>query len=272
MQADDKQVAVSHHHPDGVGHSRCCRLSEVLPMIRLKSLWGQFSVLWIHSETRLSSSPEAEIFMCCIQPTACVSADKEIPRSESEPSAEGGFSLWQVKNLKSVFWTKPAEASWTCELRFALFYQLMPMTSVLAATKPYNWLTVRIYSSLGVYYSWFHLIILQHQKSWCLTIVRFNRLVCSRNLQNFTLKKMSHYENQSQLENQNKPIAWNIKLNKLKCPTINLKFNIKKYLDQWELFLTYKLLFTLFSQNSKVNWWIRHGWRLEPLDSYTLTC
>lgn len=61
--------------------------------------------------------------MCCIQPTACVNADKEIPHSESDPSAEGGFSLRQVKNLKAVFWTKPAEASWNCELKFALFYQ-----------------------------------------------------------------------------------------------------------------------------------------------------
>lgn len=49
-------------------------------------------------------------------------ADKKIPHSESEPSAEGGFSLRQV-NLKSVFWTKPADASWNCELKFALFYQ-----------------------------------------------------------------------------------------------------------------------------------------------------
>lgn len=41
---------------------------------------------------------------------------------------------------------------------------------------------------------------------------------------------MSHFENQI------KPVAWNIKLNKLKCPTINLRFDIKKYSDQWELF------------------------------------
>lgn len=56
--------------------------------------------------------------------------------------------------------------SWNlhCSIRL-----LVPMTSVLAAMKPYSWLTIRIYSSLGVYYPWFHQMILQHHKSWLLT-------------------------------------------------------------------------------------------------------
>lgn len=55
---------------------------------------------------------------------------------------------------------------------------LMSLAWLLAATQPYNWLSMRILSE-GVSHSlWFHLMISQHWKSWKLMIVRLKWVGC----------------------------------------------------------------------------------------------